>query len=327
MRASGLSLLSLITPVLILSLLCCGLSAWFNMELGPQSRVAFLNLKNDLMHLITNAEFPEGQRVEFPAKDQDGKPVTFQVVVGKNHNGLLDDVTIFRMQNKTNWDVMILAAHGRLSTDRAANELKVFLYDAKWIRPTPQGKWQMTTVGGQDFNLSMNSLTNQAIKPNISDMTFGQLQDELQELKRNTLSPGDFSSPSAIAFLDRIHLTEIKTNASPAEVDAFLQESGKLQKQQISRVREAMHREVAFSFACFGFTLVGIPLGIRVHRRETNIGIAMALGLVTVYYGFVMLSGAMAGRPELYPHLILWLPNFIFQGVGAVLLWRANRGI
>ncbi len=43
-RASGISLLSLVTPVLLLSLLCCGVSAWFNMELGPRSRVAYLKL-------------------------------------------------------------------------------------------------------------------------------------------------------------------------------------------------------------------------------------------------------------------------------------------
>src|SRR5260221_63540 len=40
-RAGGISLISLVSPVLLLSLFCCALSAWFNMELGPRSRVMF----------------------------------------------------------------------------------------------------------------------------------------------------------------------------------------------------------------------------------------------------------------------------------------------
>jgi lipopolysaccharide export LptBFGC system permease protein LptF len=318
MRASGISLLALITPILLLSLGCCGLSAWFNMDLGPRSRVAFLNMKYELMHVIANAQIPEGQRVDFQG---------FQLVVGKNHNGELEDVTIYRMQNKTNWDTMILAAHGRLATDRADNELKVFLTDETVIHRTSQGRIVMDKSQAHYWDLSLNNLTNTTIKPSISDMTFTQLQQELHDLKQGNLSPEGFSSPAASAYLQQLDLSPIKTNASPAEVAAFLQEAGRVQSGQIERVREAMHREVAFSFACFGFTLVGIPLGIRVHRRETNIGIALALGLVVIYYGFVMLGEALATRPEFYPHLILWLPNFIFQGVGAVLLWRANRGI
>jgi len=114
---------------------------------------------------------------------------------------------------------------------------------------------------------------------------------------------------------------------SPGEMSELATKGEKIRRRQIGEVHVAMHREIAFSFACFGFTLIGIPLGIRVHRRETNIGVAIALGLVVLYYGFMMLGDSLSGRPEFYPHLILWLPNFIFQAVGTVLLWRANKGI
>ena len=139
-------------------------------------------------------------------------------------------------------------------------------------------------------------------------MTFWQLQDELRDLEQRLSLP-----PAA--------------SASPSESQAQLREIAKQRTILTEPIHVAMHRQIAFSFACFGFTLIGIPLGIRVHRRETNVGVAMALVLVLIYYSFIVLGESLSAHPEFAPHLIFWVPNFIFQAVGAVLLWRANRGI
>ena len=317
MRASGVSLLSLISPVLLLSLFCCGLSACFNLEIGPRSRVAFVNLRYALLHEMANAEIPEGQMVN----DFHG----YQLLVGKNNRGELEDVNIWRLKNETNWDVYIHAPRGRMASGRGTNQLVVDLFDARIFNLGSQGV-NIVKVDRQTFNFSSTAVTNRPSETKISDMTFGQLRQKLRELKERNFSPATVSTPAALDGLERTNVAEA-TNASPADVSAILREAETTRSREIERVRVAMHREMAFSFACFGFTLVGIPLGIRVHRRETNIGIALALALVVVYYGFTMLGESLSARPEFYPHLILWLPNFIFQAIGAVLLWRANRGI
>jgi lipopolysaccharide export system permease protein len=299
-RASGISLLSLVTPVLLLSLFCCGVSAWINMDLGPRSRVASKDILFRARSELANFQFPEGRFI----RDIPG----YIFYVDKNHNGNLQDVMVVVLQNETSPSTSIHAPRGRLETDSRGKQLMLHLFDARSV--TLNGTH--TTIGSSPelvLNFNLNAATNRVSKLSISDMTFWQLRDEMNDLKR------------------RLDLPLVTVEASSMEPSAQLHEAEKQRERLIEPIRVAMHRQIAFSFACFSFTLIGIPLGIRVHRRETNIGVAMALVLVVIYYSFIMLGGSLSSRPELMPHLIFWAPNFIFQAVGAVLLWRANRGI
>ena len=291
-RASGISLLSLIAPVLLLSLFCCGISAWFNMDLGPRSRVAYKNLilraRTDLM----NVQLPAGRPI-YDFHD-------YIILVGENDGGNLTDVWISKVENGTNLVMSLRAPQGRLESNLTNKEIYLHLTQ-------PRGLWgQSGTLSANEWsspNLFPTNTVAVRYEPKISDMTFWQLQARARDLERL-----DFPTDA---------------DASSEELRSQFHEVEKL----IEQYRAEMNRQIAFSFACFCFALVGIPLGIRIHRRETNIGIAIALALVLVYYSFVILGESLATRPEFAPHLIFWLPNIIFQAVGMVLLWRANRGI
>lgn len=298
-RASGISLLSLITPVLLLSLLCCSVSAWFNLELGPQCRVIYVNLLFKVKGELLNAQLPEGRYIrDFPG---------YIFYTEKNRGGRLENVTIVLLgKNETNDTTTVMAPHGLLEVDAPNKQYILHLFDARSV--TTGSRVKISASPELVYPLDMNSATNKNYKPKITDMTFWQLRDELANLEQNIgLPPASATNSPTLR----------------AQLAAF-----RNQKKDLTEpIRVEMNWRVAGSFACFGFTLVGIPLGIRVHRRETNIGVAIALALVFIYYCFVLTGQALSSRPEFAPHLIVWLPNFIFQAVGVVLLWRANKGI
>ncbi len=299
-RASGVSLLSLISPVLLLSLLCCCISAWINVDFGPHCRVAFKNLIFRIRAEVVNAQLPEGRFIrDFPG---------YIFYVGKNSGGNLENVMVFVLQNETNVTTTVRAPRGRLEVDVPHKQLILHLSEARSVTTTDSH----VSIGSSPeliLNFNLNAPTNQIYNPKISDMSFQQLRAELNDLEQ------------------KINLPLATNGASSNDLRAQMREAEKQRNDLTEPIRVEMNRQIAFSFACFGFTLIGIPLGIRVHRCETNIGVAIALGLVLVYYAFIMLGESLSARPEFAPHLIVWLPNFIFQAVGAVLLWRANRGI
>jgi lipopolysaccharide export system permease protein len=294
-RASGISLLSLITPILLLSLALCAVSAMLNMEVAPRCRVAYKDLVNRMKLELTKIQLPEGRFIkDFPG---------YIFYVGKNRRGSLEDVIVFVLKDQTNKVTSIHARSGKVEVDNESKTVLVHLYDAKTISDTGG-----TGSGNITFPLNLPEQKNDS--PSISDMTFLQLCEELNTLQQYLA----LQSP-------------VLTNMTPQQLQAKKKELQRNRNDLASPVRFQIHKQVSFSFACFGFTLVGIPLGIRMHRRETNIGIALALILVAVYYSFILVAQSLQTKPEYAPHLIVWLPNFVFQGVGAVLLWRANRGI
>ena len=296
-RASGVSLISLASPVLVLGLLLCGVSAVINMRIAPECRVAYNGLRTDMRTALANFKLPEGEYLEFPSKTNDTAQTIY---TRKNRNQKLQDVWVYKVEHTTNTTVLH-AATGMLVLDTNAQQL--ILYLTNFTILSPDGR----TVGGDQITDAVDLRAQKKSDIGISDMTFGELQGELQ--KRHITPPAPLKSESS---------SEQAKKKGAAQ---------KVWEDFTEPIRIQIHKEVAFSFACFGFTLIGIPLGIRMHRRETNVGVAVALGLVAIYYTFLVVGQSLQAHTEYAPHLLMWAPNFVFQAVGAVLLWRANRGI
>jgi lipopolysaccharide export system permease protein len=69
-----------------------------------------------------------------------------------------------------------------------------------------------------------------------------------------------------------------------------------------------LHRRLVLSLACVAFVVLGVPLGIKAHRRESSVGVAISLGVVFIFHMFTLAAASLARVPQLQPHLILWVP-------------------
>lgn len=291
-RASGISLLALVTPVLLLSMAFSVLSALFNTRIAPECRVAYKNLLYRAGMAEPTRLVPEGRYVhDFPG---------YIIYVRKNDGLNLRDILFFKVEKGTT--VLDIRAHrGKINLDSTQQQL-IFEFENAQVMEFAENEWKPRQAGRYTQPIELKSLNDSDRGPKLTDMTFQQLLQEIHEVEAEIKEP----SSAAGAAKGAKNSGRKKPTSMPAQVQ--------------------LHRQVSFSFACVAFTLVGIPLGIRAHRRETTAGVAMALILVLLYYSFIVLGQALETRTELAPHLLVWFPNFIFQAAGMVLLGRANRG-
>ncbi|MEG1979960.1 MAG: LptF/LptG family permease [Victivallaceae bacterium] len=79
------------------------------------------------------------------------------------------------------------------------------------------------------------------------------------------------------------------------------------------------------SLAPISFLVLGLPLAIRTSRRETSVGLFLSVILAGFFFLSIILCNSLADKYFLYPQYLLWIPNLLYQVVGAVLIYRVSQ--
>ena len=91
------------------------------------------------------------------------------------------------------------------------------------------------------------------------------------------------------------------------------------------RVQVHLQKNFAMAFSVFSLAVFGVPLAIRVGRKETYANLGIALVIAMTYYFLMIVVSWMEKTPALRPDLLIWLPNIVFQAIGFYLMRRASR--
>jgi lipopolysaccharide export system permease protein len=87
----------------------------------------------------------------------------------------------------------------------------------------------------------------------------------------------------------------------------------------------ALSNKAATAAAVLALTVLAVPLGIRVSRKETSANLGLALVLVMSYYFLTIVVSWLEKIPALRPDLLMFGPPLLFLGLGAWLFSRAER--
>ena len=209
-----------------------------------------------------------------------------KIYVGKKDGNQLENILVFEMGEYFLPLKVTFARRGVLEADLPNKRILMHLYDARY----------------QQRDLA-DPLDLRRIRDGIS-MAEGTLPIGLEELYEKEKRRPSRSALSLEQLLD-----QLKTGTS----------------NERSASRTEISKRFSLPFSCLAFALIGVPLGVTAHRRETSIGFAMSLIVGMSYFLFMIFANTLRTNPKLHPELLVWLPNVLFLMLGAWLFQRLRR--
>ncbi|MBN2713156.1 MAG: LptF/LptG family permease [Planctomycetes bacterium] len=95
-------------------------------------------------------------------------------------------------------------------------------------------------------------------------------------------------------------------------------------EKSLFKITAELNIKLALSFSCFGFALLGVPLGLRAKTGKATIGFAYGFGIALIYMlttkGFHL--WARLGK---IPAALIWLPTITLILAGAWMWYRSRR--
>ena len=98
-----------------------------------------------------------------------------------------------------------------------------------------------------------------------------------------------------------------------------------ISEEDMCELEVELNQRIALALSPIAFLLLGLPLAIRTSRRETSVGLFLSVILGGIFFLAFVVCESLTCFPKLYPQYLIWLPNLIFQSVGAVMLYRVSQ--
>lgn len=291
MRSAGISLLRIARPVILLGILGFLLGLYVNFAAMPQARLQYERelaeavRVNPLRFIVPRTFIREFQG--------------YVVYVGEKQGPVLKDFRLWELDSTGRVLRIVRAESGRFDFDASANTLLLTLAQAQVESRDVRAPEDFSTVP----LIGTFEKTEQIRLP--LDRIFGASRVH-QKLKWMTFD-------------------ELKAEENRLAALAVPPERRRQHERDQMKVQLVIQEKFQNALAMLTFALIGVPLGIKVSRRETSANLGVAVTLALGYYFLTVMVNWLDRHPEYRPDLLFWLPNVFFLALAVWLFRRAQR--
>ncbi len=298
MRACGVNLLSVMRWPLFFALFCSLLGVFVNNEIVPRGH----QVRRDLARRISVGA---GLELLEPGRVIDDFPKV-KIYFESKEGNWLHDLIVLDFSNPR-LDRMITASKALVTSE--GRDIVLDLHGMT-VDPVDEANPGMARAARFQHRVK-DALKDRTYRRREKDFRFFELLAGIREARADVKNPEAAAARKAAerrARAQKKDAVEKPAATAPASVEKELKLVKKTLRQNLSNIRTEFQKRLVFAFASICFVLVGVPLGIRAQRRESSIGIAIALVTALGYYLVVILMTSLEKNYAVRPDVLIWLP-------------------
>ena len=305
MRACGVNLLTVTRWPLLFAVVCTALGVFVNNEIVPRGH----QVRRDLTRRISVGA---GLELLEPGRVIDDFPKVKIYFEEKEGNWLKDLIVLDFSNPKV--DRMVTAAKALVTSE--GRDVVLDLHGMT-VDPLDERNPGMARAARFQYRVK-DALKDRTYKRKVKDFRFLEMMDQIREAKSDVKNP---EAAAARKAKERLEKDDGRDRTEKKDsVAKELKLGKKVFKRRLSELRTEFQKRMVFAFASICFVLVGIPLGIRAQRKESSIGMAIALVVALGYYLVVILMTSMDKSYAVRPDLLIWLPVVLCAALASYLI-------
>lgn len=191
------------------------------------------------------------------------------------------------------------------------NDLRVFDYSQKGVTREICADKALVSTNGADIVLDMYKVRVDPIEAGRPGVA---VADRFQHVIPNALKRRSYTRKEKDFRFFELGQAIAKLRVNPDGLPRAMQ------RKLMSIYRTEFQLRLVYAFGSVCFVLIGVPLGIRSHRKESTVGMAISLVVALAYYLCVILIHSLDRFDWAHPYVLIWAPVAVCGALAAFLI-------